>query len=203
MIREPILAEIVKKVMENHPVTVDTLISGDTPFGIPTNPKESRKNSIEVFATAAPPHDICLYHIENSQRKVEYVCRASIHKNEDAIDKEKVFIPKGYGAGETFPHQILGVPEYAGSKSVCSQSYLFAAFDTALEANNFISYLKTKFFRALVLSIKISQDAMSRVYRFVPMQDFSKPWTDAELYAKYGLTDEEIAFIEATIKPME
>ena len=203
LIREPILSGIVKKVMKYHPATVDSLISGDTPFGIPTNPKESRKNSFEVFTTASPLHDICLYHIENSQRKVEYISRTSIHKNEDAIDLEKVFIPKGYGAGENYPHQILGEPEYAGSKSVCSQSYLYAAFDTAPEAKNFISYLKTKFFRALVLSVKISQDAMSRVYRFVPLQDFSKPWTDAELYAKYGLTDEEIAFIEATIKPME
>ncbi len=50
---------------------------------------------------------------------------------------------------------------------------------------------------------KISQDATQRVYEFVPMQDFSKPWTDEELYAKYGLTDEEIAFIESMIRPMD
>lgn len=54
-----------------------------------------------------------------------------------------------------------------------------------------------------MLAAKISQDAPSKTYRFVPLQDFSKPWTDAELYEKYGLTDEEIAFIESTIKPME
>lgn len=44
---------------------------------------------------------------------------------------------------------------------------------------------------------------MKRVYTFVPIQDFSKPWTDEELYAKYGLTDEEIAFIESMIRPMD
>ena len=54
-----------------------------------------------------------------------------------------------------------------------------------------------------VLSVKISQHAPSKTYRFVPLQDFTKSWTDAELYEKYELTDEEIAFIEATIKPME
>ena len=59
------------------------------------------------------------------------------------------------------------------------------------------------FFRALVLSMKISRDAMRIVYRFVSLQDFSKPQTDAELYEKYRLIDEEIAFIEAMIKPME
>ena len=203
LIREPILARIVKKVMKGNPNVVESLISSDTPFGIPTNPKESRKNPIEVFPDAAPSHAIRLFHIENSLRKVEYVKREDIEKNTDAIDSEKVFIPKGYGAGETFPHQILGLPEYGGSKSVCSQSYLFATFESECAAKNFISYLKTKFFRALVLSVKISQDAMSKVYRFVPLQDFSKPWTDVELYEKYGLTDEEIDFIETTIKPME
>lgn len=78
----------------------------------------------------------------------------------------------------------------------------FAAFDTEEEAKNFVSYMRTKFFRALVLSVKISQDAMSKTYRFVPMQDYTKAWTDEELYSKYGLSSEEIAYIEATIKPM-
>jgi site-specific DNA-methyltransferase (adenine-specific) len=47
--------------------------------------------------------------------------------------------------------------------------------------------------------MQVSQD----VFRFVPLQDFSKPWTDEELYKKYGLTDEEIQFIESMIRPME
>lgn len=203
LIREPMLANIVKKVMANSPRTVSEIISGDTPFGIPTNPKESKKHPITVYATSSDEHNTKLFHIESTKRKTEYINRSAIKKNSDAIDAEKVFIPKGYGAGETFPHQILGVPEYGGSNSVCSQSYLYAAFDSKSEAENFISYLKTKFFRALVLAVKISQDAMSKTYRFVPMQDFSKPWTDAELYEKYALTDEEITFIESMIKPME
>lgn len=202
LIREPLLANIVKKVMADNPRTVSEIISGDTPFGIPTNPKESKKNPIAVYATPTDEHNTKLFHIENTKRKTEYVSRIAIKKNADAIDAEKVFIPKGYGAGEAFPHQILGIPEYGGSNSVCSQSYLYAAFDSKNEAENFISYLKTKFFRALVLAVKISQDAMSKTYRFVPMQDFTKPWTDAELYKKYSLTDEEIAFIESMIKPM-
>ena len=55
----------------------------------------------------------------------------------------------------------------------------------------------------MVLQKKNSQDAMRQVYELVPIQDFSKPWTDEELYAKYGLTNEEIEFIESMIKPME
>ena len=55
----------------------------------------------------------------------------------------------------------------------------------------------------MVSTVKVSQMASATVYEFVPMQDFSKPWTDEELYAKYGLTEEEINFIESMIKPME
>ena len=69
--------------------------------------------------------------------------------------------------------------------------------------NNVKSYMQTKFFRILVAANKISQDAYAKVYDGVPVQDFSKPWTDEELYAKYGLTDDEIAFIESMIKPMD
>lgn len=63
--------------------------------------------------------------------------------------------------------------------------------------------MTTKFFRFLVLLKKNTQHATKAVYEYVPIQDFSKPWTDAELYAKYDLSDEEIAFIESMIKPMD
>ena len=59
------------------------------------------------------------------------------------------------------------------------------------------------FFRFLVMLKKVTQDTTKAVYQFVPLQDFSKPWTDEELYKKYGLTDEEIQFIESMIRPME
>ena len=66
-----------------------------------------------------------------------------------------------------------------------------------------ISYLKTKFARFLITPMLASMNMSKASYSFVPVQDFSKPWTDEELYAKYGLSDEEIAFIESMIKPME
>ena len=138
--------------------------------------------------------------------------KQDIKKNTSDIDKPKVFIPEAYGAGESFPHQILGVPELAPANSVCSQSYLYVALNSELETINFVKYIKTKFLRILVSASKVSQHAMSKVYRFVPMQNFSGSsdidWRksveeiDAQLYAKYNLSDEEIAFIESMIKPM-
>jgi site-specific DNA-methyltransferase (adenine-specific) len=87
---------------------------------------------------------------------------------------------------------------------ICSGTYLMVGpFKTKKEMLNVASYMKTKFFRVLVSINKISQNASYKVYESVPMQDFSKPWMDEELYAKYKLTQEEIDFIESMIKPME
>ncbi len=94
--------------------------------------------------------------------------------------------------------------------SVCSQSYLFAAFESKEEAKNFIKYIKTKFVRILVSAAKITQGAPSKVYRFVPTQNFKKNsdinWNleikqiDEQLYKKYNLTEHEINYIENMIK---
>lgn len=89
-------------------------------------------------------------------------------------------------------------------QSCCTETYLVVGtYSQRTEAENVVSYIQTKFFHALVSMMKITQNSMQGVYSLVPMQDFSKPWTDAELYAKYGLVEDEIAFIESMIKPME
>lgn len=74
---------------------------------------------------------------------------------------------------------------------------------TEKQAKNMASYLQTRFARFCHSLAKASQDATSKTYRFVPVQDFDTEWTDYDLYSKYGLSKEEIAFIEATIKEME
>ena len=206
LIQNPTLAAIVKKIsnFDNEDVgSVASIISNDTPFGIPTNPATSKKNPYDVFNNASDDHNTQLFYLDKAKRKIAYINRNDVKKNAQDIDFHKVFIPAAYGAGEDFPHQIVGRPEYAEPNSVCSQTYLYATFRSEEEAKNFISYLKTKVFRALVWACRIEQHLPNKTYRFVPLQDFSKPWTDADLYAKYELTEEEIAFIESMIKPME
>lgn len=80
---------------------------------------------------------------------------------------------------------------------------MLSTFEKEEDCRNMLLYLKTRFVRALIGMATSTQQMSKANFRFVPLQDFSKPWTDAELYAKYGLTDEEIAFIESMIKPME
>ena len=119
----------------------------------------------------------------------------------------KVYIPAAGGSGTDT--QVLGYPFYGEPNSVCSQTYLVIGYDpekhnfTKQECENIITYIKTRFFRYLVSIKKKTQNGPRGVYQFVPMQDFSKPWTDEELYKKYNLTQEEIDFIESMIKPME
>lgn len=70
-------------------------------------------------------------------------------------------------------------------------------------ANNVISYLNTKFLRFLVSLKTSTQDMPPKAYAFVPIQDFNQSWSDEKLYKKYGISDDEIAFIESMIRPMD
>ena len=95
-------------------------------------------------------------------------------------------------------------PFYGEPDTICNQSYLvIGPFANKQECENAMSYIATKFFRFMVLQKKNAQHAMRGVYQLVPMQDFSKPWTDEELYEKYRISDSEIAFIDSMIKPMD
>ena len=103
-----------------------------------------------------------------------------------------------------FPHPIIGKPFLGEPNSCCTETYLhIGPFKNKKISENVISYIKTKFFRFMVLLIKSTQHATAKVYQFVPMQDFNEPWSDEKLYKKYGLTQEEIDFIESMIRPME
>ncbi len=109
-----------------------------------------------------------------------------------------------YGAGEDFPHQIINKPFCGEPNSCCTETYLvIGPFSSEKRTLNVISYIQSKFFRFLVLLRKNTQHAAKGVYQFVPVQNFDEPWTDEKLYSKYGLNEEEIAFIESMIRPMD
>lgn len=132
-----------------------------------------------------------------------YVELNSISLHIEWIDKWKLFTSRAKDIGTELNDDNLNV--FIDKNAVCTESYLVIGADmnlTESEAIHFSKYLKTKFARFLHSLAKVSQDATSKTYRFVPMQDFSKEWTDLELYKKYGLNDKEILFIESMIKDM-
>lgn len=123
-----------------------------------------------------------------------------IEKNKDLIKNWKVLIPKAIGTGD-MKTDILK-PFISEPNSVCTETYLaIGPFNTKEIAENVISYMNTKFFHFLLGLKKITQNSTKDSYSFIPMQDFSKSWTDKELYEKYKLSKEEIEFIESMVRP--
>lgn len=134
-----------------------------------------------------------------------WVSESDILKNKQVLHMHKIYIPKAGGSGNDAI--VLGKPIYGEPGSVCSVTYLVIGytgyFKSQVEAENAITYLKTRFFRYLVSIKKRTQDNPRDVFQFVPLQDFSKMWTDTELYIKYSLSRADIDYIESMIKPMD
>ena len=179
---------IINKVAVCSENSLATRLSVQNPYGIATNFQDFALDGVKLYAY---PKD-------------GYIRLDQIPKNKDWINKYKVCISNAYGERGNFPYLVLGKPFISEPNSCSTATYMvMSVFDSVDECKHFISYVNTKFFRFLVLLKKSTQHASREVYSFVPVQDFSEPWTDEKLYKKYGLTQEEIDFIESMIKPME
>ena len=145
--------------------------------------------------------------------EIRWIKPDHIKKGKDIFEKYKVYISKSAGNPNT-DSKVIGTPYIGKPMSACTDSlFPIGKFDTELEAINLKKYLQTQFLRYMISMVKVSQNVTQIVYRFVPMQDFTEKsdidWSksiseiDKQLYEKYGLSEEEIAFIEEKIKPME
>lgn len=183
--------DILDKVSNLNEDSFSSLVRSRQPFGLPTNFRDYKVNKIK--------DDIKLY----LNKAIGYIPKNyKLLKNRDWVDKWKIYVPKAIGSGSISEDEIK--PIIGEPNTVCTETYiLIGPFDSKFEAENVYSYIRTKFFHFLLGMSKVTQDATSKVYEFIPMQDFSKPWTDKELYEKYNLTDEEINFIETTIRSMD
>ena len=187
---------IIAKVEEKKEDTLSSVVGPQTPFGFIS----TYRGETTPFVDA-----ISLY----TSGGVTYVKRNQVTKNSQWIDKYKVIFSKATceHAGtpdKTGKYRVFSTMKILNPTEICTQSYLVGnAFDTINEASNFMGYLKTRFVRMLILMTLSSQDLSSDKFSFVPFQDFHESWTDEKLYAKYGITPEEQAYIESLIKPME
>ena len=110
----------------------------------------------------------------------------------------------GTGNKDTYPHRIISTPFIGEPGSISSETYLcIGPFDSKGQVESVLSYLSCRLTRLLILLHKPSQHITRKVYTFVPTQEWTKIWTDEALYAKYGISDSEIAFIEAFVRPMD
>ena len=135
--------------------------------------------------------------------KEGYINTNQTEINRDLINQYKVFVAKASPGGDSYPHQVISEPLIGGPNTCCTETYiLIGPLKSKLICENLISYMKTKFFRFLMILIKNTQDVPKRVYSFVPILDFNKRWTDQKLFKKYNITPKEIDFINSLIKPM-
>ena len=202
---------ILYKVKESSNESFANIISANDPFGFDIREENSYKRvkpnlKLKQFDDSAE-----IYY--NGWRKdgLGYIKRSQILKNNEWVDKYKVLIPKAWGTGDINTDRLN--PFITLPNSCCTETYLvIGPFEDSINAENSIKYIQTKFFHFLVSLTKNTQNAMKKVYQFVPLQDFTASsdidWSqpveaiDRQLYAKYGLSEEEVAFIEGMIKGM-
>lgn len=135
-----------------------------------------------------------------ARRVVGFIDPIIMASNRDEVSKYKLFFTTSYSTGAVEPPKVIeGNPG-----EICTETFLrIGPFHNKMMQKNCLSYMETSFFKVLLYFGKGTMHVTSTVFGLIPLQDFSHPWTDEMLYKKYNLTEEEIAFIESMIRPME
>ncbi len=171
----------------------DRLVSSRQPFGLETTFKGKM---------AKGKGDVLVY----QNGGTSYVSEDSVSTGVHLIDKWKVYTgyaAPGTGNKDTYPHRIISTPFIGEPGTISSETYLcIGPFDSKSQAESVLSYLSCRLTRLLILLHKPSQHTTRKVYTFVPTQKWTRRWTDEDLYAKYGLSGGEIAFVEKLVRPM-
>lgn len=193
-VRSNLAIDIVRKVKSRTDDYMSKYVCSRNLFGLPSNERGHTEQSL---------NDMVLH----SSNGKSYIAKSKV-ENINMASRYKVIITYamsgGNKPGSDGKYQILSSLMTLGRNEVCTETYLVvSAFDNQDKADGLISYLKTKFVRFLLLQALSSIHITKSSFQFVPKQDFNEQWTDEKLYAKYGLTEEEIAFIESMIRPME
>lgn len=196
LVRDNLALRIIRKIKLHNEPSLEDIVHSRNCFGLASN---------QEGHTAQDSDDYTLYSLNGKS----YIEPEFIKDRDQLANKYKVIMTKAMSGGNKPSSEgnylvISATIKVLQPKEVCTETYLcLGDFDNEKYAYNLMIYMKSKFFRFLLLqaltSINISKDK----FCFIPMQDFSKPLTDDELYAKYILSDEEINFIESTIRPME
>lgn len=192
---------ILHKVLGEQEPSFADIVSPRDPFGpaLSSNFTDYREDQKKDY--------LRLHLNRGTKRETAWVSPDYVTKNTQLVHAWKVLIPKA-GSGREREKSgvdlVLGPPLVASPGSVCTLTYVCAGpFKSKSEAESVEAYLKTRFLRFLVSLRKISQDAPRGVYAFVPQQTWDRKWTDEMLYKKYGITKDEIAFINSMIRPMD
>lgn len=213
-IRENVLVGIKEKVRTLKEATCDLIASPAKLYGLRGDAIKSRaKYGLPPMSEKPITGGYTLLGLDGNMKRIyRYLPKDYPFTKADGLNKYKIFISESYGCGEI--GEISATPVLATPGMLCTETFIqIGPFDTKQEMENCAKYMKTKLFRALVGIRKQTQHATRSVYSFVPQQDFKTnqhiDWSqniadiDRQLYTKYHLSPDEIAFIEKTIHPME
>lgn len=197
------LIEIKNKVWSKEKVSFSNIVSAMKPYGLRGDVfKDIAKYELPPLSKTPITGGYKILGLDGAKRAFRYIPKNYPLPKTDMLNDYKLFVPRNWGAGD-----LADIPSaiyIASPGELCTETFIqIGPFHSQEEAQNALTYFKTKFFRALVGIRKQDQGASKAVYQFVPMQDFSKPLTDEFLYDKYNLSQEEINFIESMIRPME
>lgn len=194
-VRDSRAVDILRKVLAHGEKSISDILTNTEPFKFESN--------FAGYSLKKRAGDLPMYLISGGKRIIGYVGRNEITKNPELIDTWKVLVARGYGERGAKPANVLGKPWIAPPPSVCTGSFMFFYLSSEAEALSLQSYFATKFFRFLVSLRKITQNAFRSTYTWVPVQSWDKAWTDKALFKKYKLTEQEIAYMDSVIKPMD
>jgi site-specific DNA-methyltransferase (adenine-specific) len=198
LVRSNASRELLKKVLSHDYSSLSSLVSSRDPFG----PALS-SNFKGFHRERQSEHDLVLYMNQGSSRLTAFVDLKYVTKNLELVQAWKVFVPKARGVTKTGPDVVIGTPILGEPGSVCTLTYLaIGPFSSKNEAEHFLSYLKTRFVRHLISLRKPTQDTTQASYQWVPLLDFSRPWSDIALAELFDLSRQEIDFLEAKIRPL-
>ena len=201
-IRDSRYIGIFRKVQSFKEDKFSSIVSANDPYGFDKRLPNSMRRAKVDYSIIPNEGDIAFYYNGWRKEGIGYVKPTQITKGNGSVNQAKVFIPKAWGAGIVYKDWLK--PFIPIIPCCCTETYLVVGpFGNETIANNVVTYIQTKFFHLMVSILKNTQNSMQDNYQFVPLQDFTKPWTDEELYKKYNLDEYEIAFIESMIKPME
>jgi len=183
--------KILHKIQKFNEISFGTIVHPAMTFGFRTYFKEFdsleyKENHVKVYAN----------------KSQGYIKSEKIQKGMDYVDKWKVIIPEATGIGNMSEDRLK--PLISEPYSICTETYIMnGPYESKEVTENVISYINSKFFHFLLGLKKITQHTSNKVYSLIPIQDFNVQWTDEKLYSKYGLTQDEIDFIESMIRPMD
>ena len=201
---------ILQKVQSYNESTFNTLMNAGRFFGFHTKVDLNKDGSAGI-QTADGSSMIAAQQTKSVKCSVKvyvhggvcWIDPKRIPRNRDKVNMYKILLPNAGNPGSTIIGNPLICEPGACSSNTYAIVFLPPQYNKLQHYENCVKYIKTKFFRFLVSIKTFTQQMAPAAYSFVPIQDFSKPWTDEELYAKYNLTQEEINFIESMIRPME